>query len=309
MSGKEQHDAGAAVRILAIVADDYGIGPETSRAILELARAGVVTGTVLLVNAPTTEAAVKAWRAAAPAADLGWHPCLTMDRPIAPPGEVPSLVGSDGCLWPLRHFLVRLLAGWIRPDHVYRELTAQMHRFRDLTGEAPRLVNAHQHINLFGPVGAILRDVLRPLASKVFLRRIVEPWATFCCVPGARLKRGVLALLGKRQEGRQVREGFHGADWLAGITDPVWVQCPDFFDRWLSCMPGNVVELMCHPGHFDATLVGRDCWANDGLQQRRVDEYRLLRQPAFLELCRRAGFTLAPPSACFPRTGRGRHVA
>jgi predicted glycoside hydrolase/deacetylase ChbG (UPF0249 family) len=310
MSGKEQHGAGGAVRLLAVVADDYGIGPETSRAILELARAGVVTGTVLLVNSPFTEAAVKAWRTAVwPEADLGWHPCLTMDRPIAPPGDVPSLLGPDGCLWPLRRFLVRLLGGWIQPEHVYRELAAQLRRFRELTGEAPILVNAHQHVNLFGPVGAILRDVLRPLRQKVFLRRVVEPWATYSRVPGARVKRGVLALLGKKQSKQQVREGFAGPEWLLGITDPVWVQSPAFFDRWLSCVPGSVVELMCHPGHFDATLVGRDCWANDGLQQRRVDEYLLLRQPSFLESCRRAGFTLAPPSACFPRPGRGRHVA
>jgi predicted glycoside hydrolase/deacetylase ChbG (UPF0249 family) len=309
MSWKEQHGAGGAPRLLAVVADDYGIGPGTSRAILELARAGVVTGTVLLVNAPTAEAAVQAWRAAAPDADLGWHPCLTMDRPVAPPGAVASLVGPDGCLWPLRRFLPRLLLGRIRPEHVRRELAAQLARYRDLTGEVPAFVNAHQHVNLFGHVGAVLRDVLRPLGPGLFLRRVVEPWRTFACVPGARVKRGVLALLGHRQACRQAREGFVGADGMAGITDPIWVKNSAFFDRWLSRMPGDVVELMCHPGHFDDTLVGRDCRAGDGLQQRRVDEYDLLRQPAFLESCRRAGFTLAPPSGCFPRKGRPRHVA
>jgi hypothetical protein len=123
-----------------------------------------------------------------------------------------------------------------------------------------------------------------------------EPWETWAGVPGARLKRGVLSLLGRGEAVRQAREGFPGADCLAGVTDPVWVRRADFFARWLSCVPGKVVELMCHPGHFDHTLVGRDCKEGDGLQQRRVDEYHLLGQPGFLQACREAGFTPRPPS-------------
>ena len=37
-------------RRLVVIADDYGIGPDTSAGILELARKGIVTGSVLLVN-------------------------------------------------------------------------------------------------------------------------------------------------------------------------------------------------------------------------------------------------------------------
>ncbi len=117
-------------RRLLIVADDYGIGPETSRAILELAQAGVVTGTVLLVNSPHAETAVRAWRSAGVDADLGWHPCLTMDRPIAPAGDVSSLVNRDGSMGPLGWFLRRLLLGQIRAEHMRREFNAQRQRFR-----------------------------------------------------------------------------------------------------------------------------------------------------------------------------------
>src|SRR5205823_10069553 len=46
MSRKERRIVMEPHRCLMVVADDYGIGPETSRAILELAQAGVVTGTV-----------------------------------------------------------------------------------------------------------------------------------------------------------------------------------------------------------------------------------------------------------------------
>src|SRR5437588_127944 len=45
------------VRCLVVVADDFGIGPATSRGILDLAAKGLVTGTVLLVNSPYAEEA------------------------------------------------------------------------------------------------------------------------------------------------------------------------------------------------------------------------------------------------------------
>jgi predicted glycoside hydrolase/deacetylase ChbG (UPF0249 family) len=295
-SSLERRNSMDSHRCLLVVADDYGIGPETSRAILELAQVGVVTGTVLLVNSPHAESAVRAWRAADVDADLGWHPCLTMDAPIAPSGEVASLVNRNGCMGPLGWFLRRLLLGGIRPEHVRRELEAQRRRFRELTGHEPGMVNSHQHVAVFSPVGAILRDVLRSVSPRPFLRRVVEPWSTWSGVPGARFKRAVLTVLGKRQAAWQDSECFRGADGLAGITDPVYVRDPRFFARWLSSMPGQTVELMCHPGYFDDTLVGRDCRAGDGLQQRRVDELYLLRQPEFPRICGEAGFVLARPS-------------
>ena len=39
-----------ATRFLIVLADDFGIGPETSRGILELAARRIVTGTVLAVR-------------------------------------------------------------------------------------------------------------------------------------------------------------------------------------------------------------------------------------------------------------------
>ena len=61
-------------------------------------------------------------------------------------------------------------------------------------------------------------------------------------------------------------------------------------------MPGDVVELTCHPGYLDTSLYGRDADPGDGQLQRRVGEYNLLLQPRFREACHRAGFTLLAPS-------------
>jgi predicted glycoside hydrolase/deacetylase ChbG (UPF0249 family) len=291
--GRREEPRMDATRFLIVLADDYGIGPETSRGILELAARGVVTGTVLMVNSPYALEAVRAWRQNGAVPELGWHPCLTMDPPAAGVERVPSLVGPDGRMWPLGRFLKRLMTGRVLAEDVERELTAQYERFIEWVGRPPMLVNVHQHVGLFSPIGAILRQVLERSLPLPYVRRIVEPVATLARIPGARVKRTALTILGRRQARGLMRGGFPGADCLVGVTDPKWVRDPEFFIRLLSQAPGLAVELGCHPGHLDPTLAGRD---GNGLQRRRADEYRLLAHPSFDEACRRAGFTRVAPS-------------
>jgi predicted glycoside hydrolase/deacetylase ChbG (UPF0249 family) len=300
-----------ATRFLVVIADDFGIGPETSRGILELAARSLVTGAVLLVNSPYAEDAVRAWRQFGSNLELGWHPCLTLDGPCAPASRVSSLLGGDGRLLPLRQLLARLYLHQICPLQIETELHAQLDRFLELVGHAPAVVNSHQHISLFPPVGSILRRVLQERGTpRPYLRRVQEPWTMLGRVPGARKKRTLLTLLGRMEARHQSAEGFPGNDWLAGITDPPWVGDPGFFARWLALVPGQIVELACHPGRRDPTLIGRDCTEADGLVQRRVDEMRLLQLPSFLEVCRQAGFTLVSPSElCARQTGRLAHAA
>ncbi len=299
----EEQPHGGELRFLIVLADDYGIGPETSRGILELAARGVVTGTVLMVNSPHAQEALTAWRQAGAPMEVGWHPCLTQDPPVAGAHAVPSLVGADGCMWPLGQFLTRVAAGRIRTADVERELVAQYERFVAWVGRPPSVVNAHQHAALFPPVGGALLRLLERSPGRPFVRRIVEPASMLARIPGARVKRSMLAALGRLQARALHRAGFPGADWMAGTTDPKWVRDPDFFVRWLTRVPGRTVELACHPGHLDATLVGRDNQEDDGLQQRRVDEYRLLSDPSFDEACRRAGFVRVTPSEWVARGG------
>jgi predicted glycoside hydrolase/deacetylase ChbG (UPF0249 family) len=311
MEIRRQEQRMDATRFLIIIADDYGIGSETSRGILELAGRNLVSGTVLLVNSPYAEEAVRAWRRSGCRLEMGWHPCLTLDSPCAPASRVPSLLGADGRLLPLRRFLARLYLHQICPRQIEIELNAQYNRFLELVGHAPTIVNSHQHISLFSPVGAILRGVLKARGTPLpYLRRVQEPWSMLGRITGARRKRTLLTLLGRMESRHQVYDGFPGNDWLAGITNPAHVSDPGFFARWLALVPGRIVELACHPGHRDTTLIGRDCTEHDGLLQRRVDELRLLQQENFLEACRLAGFVRVSPSEMLAhRTERLAHAA
>ena len=284
-------------RYLVVTADDFGIGPATTRGILDLADRGAVTSTVLLVNSPFAAAGVADWKAAGGRLEVGWHPCLTLDRPVLPADRVPTLVDAAGSFRPLGGFLARLVRGRINPLEIEAELTAQLGRFVALVGRPPANVNAHHHVHAFGPVGAALRRVLDRAGLRPFVRRVAEPWRTLATVPGARAKRAVLAAVGRRAARRQAAAGLPGADGLAGVTDPPFVHDPRFFLRWLERTPGRVVELACHPGHYDDTLTGRDGTAADGLLARRPRELELLADPAFLRAAAAAGFALVTAGA------------
>ncbi len=258
--------------------------------------AGLITGAVLLVNSPHAEQAVAAWRREGCPFELGWHPCLTMDPPVLPVDQVPSLVNDRGTLWPLGQFLSRIVMGRISASEVAAELRAQYRLFLEMVGQAPPLVNSHQHVHLFPPVDRCLLEILQECRPLPYVRRVREPHAMLTQIPGARLKRAVLGTLGRRGAHKQQKSGFPGNDWLAGITDPPWVLRSDYMVRWLSRIPGTVVELACHPGYWDTTLIGRDCTLEDGMLRRRVAELDHLRHPSFVEVCRRAGFVLQAPA-------------
>lgn len=282
-------------RLLLVIADDIGIGPNTTTGILQLGMQGVVTGSALLVNSPYTVDAVRKWRQLGSPIELGWHPNLTLDAPLTPPAQVPSLVREDGTLWPLGLFLRRWFLGLLNPVEIETEWRLQLARFVELVGHPPAFVNCHQHIGLFTPIGEILLRILGELKVRPYVRRVQEPWPTLRKLPGARVKRALLGWLGRRLSRVQEAHGFPGNDWLAGITKPECVQEPAFFVNWLRHMPGDVVELMCHPGRLDPTLAGRDCTETDGLMQQRVNELRWLRDLSFVDAVEDAGFRLAAP--------------
>src|SRR5262249_9726966 len=152
------------------------------------------------VNSPYAADAARAWRAAAVPAELGWHPCLTLDPPCAPPAQVPSLVGPDGRLWPLGPFLARLRTGRVGVSDIEAELGVQFDRFVAPVGGPPALATPPQPVALFPPVGAVLERLLaRRCPSPPYVRRVREPWAVLARVPGARFKRVFLNALGRVQ--------------------------------------------------------------------------------------------------------------
>ena len=287
-------------RSLIVVADDFGIGPATSRGILELAQEGCITASALLVNSPYAQDSICMWRRTQCPMELGWHANLTLDCPVLPAAQVSSLVDAHGRFWSLRNFMLRCWTGRLRREEIRAELHAQWQRFIELVGSPPPLVNAHHHVALFEPVGSALLQLLHRQSPRPYLRRVQEH--SWCLIkrPEACLKRLALSLLGRRLAARSAQAGFPGCDCLAGVHSSSRPFGDEFFVSHLACTRGRRVELMCHPGYYDETLLGRDEGAGPAQATRREEELRLLRSDAFLSACRDLGFELDSPVRASP---------
>jgi predicted glycoside hydrolase/deacetylase ChbG (UPF0249 family) len=303
------------LRKLVIVADDFGIGLATSQGILDLAHKGRVGATTLIVNSPYAEEAVRQWRRAGGSSlvELGWHGCLTLDRPLLPPHRVPSLVNVAGEFLAPGQFLRRVLARRVVMAQVQAELQAQYERFQQLTGQLPQVVNGHHHIQVFPGISQVLLAVLQK--QRPYVRRVRETLAMLCAEKRARGKRLLLSTLGRRACPALDKLGFPGNDYLIGISDPHGLAWPDpaqarrALKGWLAATPGDVVELMCHPGRYDE--VARRCDRPSSLSRLlsrwlpsvavecgpevRVRELELLAEPSLVEMFREQGFHLTRP--------------
>ena len=131
--------------------------------------------------------------------------------------------------------------------------------------------------------------------ARPYMRRVVEAAKALARVPGARVKRTLLSVLGRRAARRAANRGLPGCDWLAGVTDPPCVADEMFWARWFGELRSGSVEICCHPGYRDESLIGRDCDAGTGLL-RRERETSLLRSASFRESYNRTQLMPVRPS-------------
>jgi predicted glycoside hydrolase/deacetylase ChbG (UPF0249 family) len=285
----------ASSRSLVIVADDFGIGPETSRGILELGQEGRITAAVLLVNSPFAGEAVRKWKLNRRPMKLGWHANLTLDRPLLTPSEIPSLVGPDGRFWSLRQFLRRAAFGKLRRSEIEAEWSAQWHRYVDLVGEPPAIVNSHHHVAVFPPLGDVLLQILRKQKPLPYVRRVREDWQSLLA-PGSLWKRIMLTAFGTLLARRCESEGFPGCECLIGINNGRDPMRPSFFAERLASAGAESIELMCHPGYRDESLNGRDGNPSEIELASREAELRSLRRGDSLECLADLGYDFQGPS-------------
>lgn len=193
---------------LILHADDFGFNVAVTEGIVEAFRAGLLTGTSLLTNAPAAELAVEQWRRlecarraeglSSQAArrqlgdpdapfDLGAHLNLTQGTPLTAdvfPGE---LLDGAGCFPGPGALYRRLCLRGRRWAHALRdELRAQICWLLD-RGLTPTHLNGHQYVEMMPVVSEIIVDLTRQYQVP-YVRAAVEPghWRT-SLLPGVKL--------------------------------------------------------------------------------------------------------------------------
>ena len=240
--------------LLVVNADDYGLTPGVSGAVLDAHRRGVVTSTSVLALAPAF-LATASWLADAPELGVGAHLAVVgEDPPLLAASEVPSLVDRRGRLassW--RRFAVRYCRGAVDADDVRREFAAQIEAVRTGTGRRLTHLDTHQHVHLLPGVSRILLD----LAVENGIAALRVPRSSGRRPTGA-LVAGPAAALRRRARRRAVAvatrtEGFDEAGRLDEVT-------LERLLRRVSRRQLASVEVLTHPGLPDDADRARYRW-------------------------------------------------
>ena len=241
---------------LIVNADDFGLTAGVDRAILELHRAGVLTSASLMARAAATDEAI-ALGLSTPSLGVGCHVVLVDGEAVLSRHEIPSLVDArTGRFQPtLGAFLVRLLAGRIRPAEIEVEAGAQIAllQSRDL---ALTHIDTHKHVHMFP---AVLRPLLRAARAAGIraVRNPFEPAWSLRATPRApwirRVEVGLLRRLEPAFRRIVAEEGFSTTDGALGVLatgsfDSKAVQ------SILRGPPQGTWELVTHPGYNDSDL-------------------------------------------------------
>jgi chitin disaccharide deacetylase len=265
---------------LIVNADDYGYFRCVSKGILKAATHGIVTATGVLANAP----------------HFGEHAAMLRDCDKVDAGVHLNLTNGVPLTSELRQGLSRwsgrfagkvamagaLLSGAVKTDDACREWRAQIERCLQ-EGLIVKFLNSHEHIHLLPS----LFSVVKALASDYGIRHIRFPTSQFAGrLSGSSLFRGavVKALETMNRPRADVRTArFLGMEASGKLDLP-------YLERTIPRLaPGEIYELMCHPGEFDAQEV------NDARLLRYHDwkgELSTLTSPAARDLLRHHGVRL-----------------
>ena len=274
------------MRSLVLCADDFGLSPGVSRGIADLARTGRLSAVSCMSISPDFTPSAPLLEGLHGRCDIGLHLTLTA---LAPLGPMPTLA-PDGRLPSLGVLMRRLVLNRLPVQEIAEELQRQLSRFVSILGRMPDFVDGHQHIHILPRVRQALIALFESGQldrTRIYVRDCYEP-------PWRVLRRGVavrralaISVLSMPLHGEARRRAIRTNRGFSGIND--FSRQDDYrtlFRRFLRDS-GPQPLVMCHPGHPDEALVGRD-----PVVARRADEQAYFAGDAFVEDLAEAGYRL-----------------
>lgn len=268
-------------KLLILHADDLGMSHSANRATLKAIEAGVVSSASIMMPCGWVSEVVE-WAKKHPEADLGLHLTLTSEwgtlrwRPVAPADKVKGLIDPLGYMWSSVEQVVRHAS----PQEVELELRAQIEMALKL-GLKPTHLDSH--------MGTLYAD---PRFFEVFLKLGIEykiPPMVFSPTPEVMLMASARGMNYKAVYQRIQQAGLPTIDAL----NPQY-EIGESYDKhrarlhqYIRQLKPGVNELIVHLGEADPEGHAiTSCW------QYRVDELRILMEPAFKELLQQSGVQL-----------------
>lgn len=265
-----------AFRPLIVCADDFGLAPGVSEAVIELLAEGRLSATSCMSALPDWRHRAARLRSvvAMRPADVGLHLTLTDHAPASRANGL----AQAGTLPPLARLLPRALARALEPLSVRDELRAQLDAFEDAWGAPPDYVDGHQHVHVLPAVREALVAELaqRYPAGRVWVRDCVESPAR-CISRGVALRKALfIGALGYPLRRLLRANGLPANDGFSGLHDFSGRRPFRLLMRRFLAVPGPRPLVHVHPGRVDAALL-----ACDGLTTPRETELAYLASPDF----------------------------
>jgi hypothetical protein len=255
------------VKRVVVCADDFGLSPGVSRGILELLEMGRLSATSCMVDYPEFRDYAQALQSFRGHADLGLHFSLTGSRSIA----------SVALECHLRPPALTVMLD---------EMERQLAKFTDAMAMLPDYIDGHQHVHVL----PVVRDAVMQVAKRIgaYVRVPCDPigvamWrrpAPFESFYLSRASRSLAKLT--RATSIPTNNGFRG---------PRTFKEKQLFGALFRRMITGAEEgclIMCHPGHADAALIGRD-----PIHEARSQEWNYFAGPEYLVDLENAGLTLS----------------
>ncbi len=271
---------------LIVNADDLGLSAGVDRAIFAGHDRGVVTSASLMATGASFAHAVAGVRAR-PRLGCGVHLVLHDEKPVLDPARIPSLVGADGRLKPLRDAVRGLLFGASDPAEIEAEYAAQIRRVRD-AGIDPTHLDSHCHLHAFPAVGPIVHALGERFGIACARQPEAGSWSDYRAAPLARYPLALLITATHRFTKQRVAQSLRSPDKFLGLVHSGALDAAWMVRAIEDLEPGVVAEIMVHPG--DGSDEG-DAGGDHGPYRRRV-EFEAVTSPLVLEAVRRGGVEL-----------------
>jgi predicted glycoside hydrolase/deacetylase ChbG (UPF0249 family) len=232
---------------LVVNADGLGSGAAADRGILRAHRDGIVTSVSVRGDCSDLDG-VRAALTAAPQLGVGLTLVLARGRPVAPAGEVPSLLAPGG---ELRRRPAEVALAWARgsiaPAEVEREFEAQLGRALGAGLTLDHLDTA-DHLGFLPGIGQIVERLARKHRIPGLRSMVEPPTLAWLAEPARGLEIGVLAGLSwlTRRRLGALRHGPRSWGYLeAGRLDEIRIL------EIIGRMTPGAHELMCNPREDD----------------------------------------------------------
>lgn len=211
---------------LIVNADDFGISKAVNLGIIEAHRDGIVRSTTLMCNMNDMEHAIELSKKN-PELGVGIHFVLTAGKPLAE--GVESLVDENGTFIKFEE-----IAENAKKEDIKKELECQLNKFLSY-GIKPTHIDSHHHVHRIGKVFEVVKDIA--IKNNLPIRFIEEFDES--------MYYGIKTT-------NKFSEAFYGKDMIT--TDGLISLLDEYRDF-------EIVEIMCHPGYLDQSILNRSSYA------------------------------------------------